>query len=219
MGYGVKVEVWGEYALFSRPELKTERVSYDVMTASAARGILESIIWHPGMRWKIDRIYVLNPIEFANVRTNEVGSKILASNVKNVMSGGNKELAIHTNQHIQQRASMVLKNVRYIIEAHFEMTKNANPSDSREKFYAMAMRRLRNGQCYSQPYFGVRQFPANFALYEKETIDTAYSMEEKDLGYMVYDLDYSDKENIVPLFTRVMMEAGVIDFANCEVIG
>ena len=111
MGIGVKVKVWGDYALFSRPELKVERYSYDVMTPSAARGILEAIYWHPGLRWKIDRIYVNKPIRFTSVRRNEVKSKALASKVFEVYNGAEKPLYISTKQDIVQRASVILTDV------------------------------------------------------------------------------------------------------------
>ncbi len=128
MQMSVKVEVWGDYACFTRPEMKVERVSYDVMTPSAARGLLEAIYWHPGMTWVIDKMYVLNPIEFTNIRRNEVKSKISARNVSSVMKGKTEPLFISTSDDIQQRAALVLKNVRYVIEAHFEMTQKAeNP--------------------------------------------------------------------------------------------
>ena len=130
MGYGVRVRVWGEYALFSRPEMKAERCSYDVITPSAARGILEAVYWHPGMRWKIDKIYVCRPIAFTNIRRNEVKSKVSGSNVLNVMNGGNKELYLSSKEEIVQRASLLLKDVEYVIEAHFEMTPKANATES-----------------------------------------------------------------------------------------
>ena len=130
----VKVEVWGDFACFSRPEMKVERISYDVITPSAARGLLEAIYWHPGMKWCIENIYVLSPIFVTNVRRNEVKSKILASNVKGVMTGGKNELYLSTSNDIQQRSSLVLKNVHYVIEAHFELTEKANESDNPGKF-------------------------------------------------------------------------------------
>ena len=139
MGMGVKVKVWGDYALFSRPELKVERYSYDVMTPSAARGILEAIYWHPGMRWIIDKIYVKNPIHFTSVRRNEVKSKVLASNVLSAYNGGKKPLYISSKEEIVQRASMILTNVEYVIEAHFEMTEKANETDNPGKFKDIAI--------------------------------------------------------------------------------
>lgn len=148
MAKGVKVRVWGDYALFSRPEMKVERCSYDVMTPSAARGILEAIYWHPGMRWVIDRIYVKQPIQFTSVRRNEVKSKILASNVLSVYNGKPKPLYISSKAEIVQRASMLLRNVEYVIEAHFEMTEKANKNDNPGKFKDIIMRRLKKGECF-----------------------------------------------------------------------
>lgn len=219
MGMGVKVRVWGDYALFSRPELKVERYSYDVMTPSAARGILEAIYWHPGLRWIIDKIYVKNPIQFTSVRRNEVKSKILASNVLSAYNGGKKPLYISSKEEIVQRASMILTNVEYVIEAHFEMTEKANETDNPGKFKDIMMRRLKRGQCYHTPYFGTREFPVRFCLCEEEEIHTAYEeQEEKDLGYMIWDMDYSDPENIQPMFFRAVLKRGVLDLRDCEVV-
>ena len=148
----IQVEVWGDYAAFNRPELKVERVSYDVMTPSAARGILDSIYWHPGLKWVIDLIYVCNPIRFTNIRRNEVKSKILSSNVRTVMMGGKKDLYLCTAQDIQPRAATLLRDVRYVIEAHFDMTEKAAPGDNPGKFQDIMKRRLERGQFYSQPY-------------------------------------------------------------------
>ncbi len=219
MGVGVKVSVWGDYALFSRPELKVERCSYDMMTPSAARGVLEAIYWHPGMKWVIDKIYVRNPIQFTSVRRNEVKSKILAGNVLQAYNGADKPLYISTKEDIVQRASLLLCNVFYVIEAHFEMTEKANASDNPGKFKDIIMRRLRRGECFHMPYFGCREFPANFALCEEEEIHTAYDVvPEKDLGLMLYDMDYSDPENIQPMFFRAVMRHGVVDLRDCEVL-
>lgn len=219
MGYGVRVRVWGEYALFSRPEMKAERCSYDVITPSAARGILEAVYWHPGMRWKIDKIYVCRPIAFTNIRRNEVKSKVSGSNVLNVMNGGNKELYLSLKEEIVQRASLLLKDVEYVIEAHFEMTPKANATDNPGKFKDITMRRLRRGECFQMPYFGTREFPANFELFEGDEVKTAYEDEaERDLGFMLYDMDYRENGVIEPMFFRAVMRRGVIDTADCEVI-
>lgn len=219
MGVGVKVRVWGNYALFSRPEMKVERCSYDVMTPSAARGILEAIYWHPGMRWVIDKIHVVNPIQFTSVRRNEVKSKILAGNVLQVYNGANKPLYISAKGDIVQRASLLLRDVEYVIEAHFEMTQKANETDNPGKFKDIIMRRLRRGECFHMPYFGCREFPANFCLCEEEDVRTAYEdVEEKDLGFMLFDMDYSDRNHIQPMFFRAVMKRGVLDLRDCEVI-
>lgn len=219
MGKGVKVRVWGNYALFSRPELKVERCSYDVMTPSAARGILEAVYWHPGMRWVIDKIHVVKPVQFTSVRRNEVKSKVLASSVLQNYNGADKPLYISTKADIVQRASLLLKDVEYVIEAHFEMTDRANETDNPGKFKDIIMRRLRRGECFHMPYFGCREFPANFCLCEEAEIRTAYDdVEEKDLGFMLYDMDYSDRNHIQPMFFRAVMRRGVLDLRDCEVI-
>ena len=219
MSIGIKVKVWGDYALFCRPEMKTERCSYDVMTPSAARGILDAIFWHPGLKWKIDQIYVNYLIQFTSIRRNEVKSKASASNALQVYNGSQKPLYISSKEDIVQRASLVLRDVEYVIAAHFEMTDQANASDNPGKFKDIMMRRLRRGECYHMPYFGCREFPANFALCEEEEIKTAFDdVPEKDFGLMLFDMDYSDKENISPMFFRAVMKRGVIDLQNCEVI-
>ena len=217
MGIGVKVKVWGEYALFSRPEMKVERCSYDVITPSAARGILEAIYWHPGMKWVIDKISVQKPVQFTSIRRNEVKSKISSNNVLPVYNGADKPLYISTKSDIVQRASLLLRDVSYVIEAHFEMTEKAVESDNPGKFKDIIMRRLKRGECYHTPYFGCREFPANFCLCEDDKIETAYSG-EKDLGFMLYDMDFSDLDNIQPMFFRALMKDGVINLRDCEVI-
>lgn len=218
MSHGVRVRIWGDYALFSRPEMKVERCSYDVMTPSAARGILEAVYWHPGMRWVIDRIYVRKPIRFSSIRRNEVKSKISASSVLNVINGKDKPLYISTKEEIVQRASVLLRDVEYVVEAHFEMTEQANASDNPGKFKDIIMRRLRRGECYHTPYLGCREFPARFELYERESVETEYSQIEKDLGYMLYDFDYSNPEDIQPMFFRAVLRQGVLDVRDCEVV-
>lgn len=218
MSHGVQVRVWGDLALFSRPEMKVERCSYDVMTPSAARGILEAIYWHPGMRWVIDRIYVRKPIQFTSIRRNEVKSKISSSNVLGVMNGGDKPLYISSKKDIVQRASILLREVDYVIEAHFDMTEKATESDNPGKFKDIIMRRLRRGECYHMPYFGCREFPANFELYEGGEVCTEYAGEVKDLGYMFYDFDYSKPGDIEPMFFRAVLRNGILDLRDCEVV-
>jgi CRISPR-associated protein Cas5d len=208
------MEVWGDYALFTRPEMKTEKVSYDVMTPSAARGIVEAIYYHPGLKWYIDRIYVLKPIRFTNIRRNEVKSKISAVSVQRAMNGG-KPLYLNTKDDIVQRASLVLRDVHYVIEARFEMTEDAAPGDNPGKFQDIVKRRLVKGQAFHTPYLGCREFPARFRLWEGGEVPTIE--ESRDLGYMLYDMDYSNPEDIQPMFFRAQMRSGVIDLTNCEV--
>lgn len=212
----VKMEVWGDYALFTRMEMKVERISYDVPTPSAARGMLDAVYYHPGLVWKIDRIYVMNPIRFTNLRRNEVDVKILASDLKTAALGGGKQLGIATSEHIQQRASMMLKDVHYVIEAHFDMTERATPSDNPGKFQDIMKRRLRRGQAFTQPYLGCRECTAHFRLWEGGEIPTI--QDTRDLGWMLYDLDYTNPRCITPMFFRPSMVNGVINVANCEVV-
>ena len=212
----VKMEVWGDWALFTRPEMKVERVSYDVPTPSAARGMLEAVYFHLGMVWRIDKIYVLNSIQFTNVRRNEVDAKILASDLRSAAQGSAKLLCIATSDSIQQRTAMMLRDVHYVIEAHFDMTDKANPSDNPGKFQDIIKRRLRRGQCFSQPYLGCRECTAHFGLWEGGKIKTI--QETRDLGWMLFDMDYSNPANITPMFFRAKMVGGVVDVANCEVV-
>ena len=213
----VMVEVWGDYALFTRPELKVERVSYDVMTPSAARGLLEAIYWHPGMRWVVDRIYVLSPIHFTNIRRNEVSATLSAAKARTAMSGGETELYINTQDCIQQCAAMVLQDVHYVIEAHFILTDKAGAEDNPGKFCDIMRRRLEKGQCYHQPYFGTREFPAHFRAWKGGVPATAYPDKDRELGLMLYDMDYSDPENIRPQFFRAELKRGVLDVGDREV--
>ena len=210
------MEVWGDRALFTRPEMKVERVSYDFPTPSAARGLLEAVYFHPGLVWRIDKIYVLNPIQFTNIRRNEVDAKILASDLRSAAQGGSKTLCIATSDSIQQRAALMLRDVHYVIEAHFDMTDKANSSDNPGKFQDIIKRRLRKGQCFSQPYLGCRECTAHFRLWEGGEIETI--QETRDLGWMLYDMDYTNPAIITPMFFRAKMVNGVVDVANCEVV-
>lgn len=207
----VSVEVWGQYACFTRPELKVERVSYDVMTPSAARGILDAILWHPGMRWIIDRIHVCAPIRFTNIRRNEVKDKINAGKILRAMTTGKGEIYLATPESIQQRAAMILRDVHYVIDAHFEMTDHASPSDNPRKFQEMMNRRLEKGQFYHQPYFGTREFPVNFKRCEKVPEYPEELKGEVDLSWMLLDMDYTDPKDIQPRFFRAVLMDGVLN--------
>ena len=206
----ISLEVWGDYACFTMQALKTERVSYEVMTPSAARGLLESVYWHPGLRWVIDRIRVCAPIRFANLRRNEVKSTASARLARTVMERGKGELYIAASQDIQQRAALLLRDVRYVIDAHFCITAQASSSDNEGKFQDIIKRRIRRGQFYSQPYLGCREFPAHFKMCEAPPPCPEELNGVRDLGYMLWDLDYSDPGNIVPLFFRAALRDGVL---------
>ena len=205
----IRLEVWGDYACFSRPEMKVERVSYDVMTPSAARGLLEAIYWHPGMKYVIDKIRVCAPIRFTNVRRNEVKDVVQKQDIKRLMEKGG-EAYIATSESIQQRASMILRDVRYVIEAHFVMTDKANPGDNEGKFQDILTRRIERGRFFHQPCFGNREFPAFFRRCESIPLCPDELKGTKDLGWMLLDLDYSDAENIRPKFFRAELHDGVM---------
>ena len=208
------VEVWGDYGCFTRLELKTERMSYDIITPSAARGLVEAIYWHPGLRYHIDRIYLLNPIKFTNIRRNEVKSTLLSSAALSAAKGGTPPV-LYTTQDIQQRAALVLQDVRYVIECHFTMTDKAAASDNPGKFQDILRRRLRKGQCYHQPCFGCREFPANFREWPGGDIPALKVTQ--DLGFMLHSLDYSDSANIRSQFFRAKLVDGVMECRDVEV--
>ena len=212
----IRIEVWGKYALFSRPELKVERVSYDVLTPSAARGIVDAIYYHPGLQWHINKIYVLSPIKFTNIRRNEVKGKLPAQDVRSAIMGSKSDLYIATSQQIVQRAAMVLQDVHYVIEAEFEMTGKATPNDNPGKIQDIITRRVAMWQCVHTPYFGCREFPVNFRPWVGSFVPTI--PETRDLGFMLYDFDYSDPANITPLYFRAKLKNGVLDTANVEVL-
>ena len=213
MGFGIRLKVWGDYACFTRPEMKVERVSYDVMTPSAARGILDAIYWKPAIRWVIDRIHVINPIQFDNIRRNEVEGKISANKVKSALKGTDIFLFQDSNAERQQRASYVLRDVCYCIDAHFDLTDNTGSDDSVEKHYNIALRRMRKGQYYHQPYFGCREFPVRFELVEDSLPESWYSGKNQDFGFMLYDIEFEDEMKAV--FFRAEMQDGVIDIGKC----
>ena len=212
MAYGVKLHVWGEYACFTRPEMKVERVSYDVMTPSAARGILEAIHWKPAIRWVIDRIHVLKPIRFETLRRNELGHKIPAGKVGTAMKGGTTEglwTVIEDNR--QQRATTLLRGVGYVIEAHFVLTDAADSDDTEAKHLAMFSRRVARGQCFHRPYLGTREFAADFAAVESPLPPSALPADQlnRDLGWMLHDIDFANDRT--PKFFRARLRGGIID--------
>lgn len=213
MGYGVKLLVWGERACFTRPEMKVERVSYDVITPSAARGILDAIHWKPAIRWHVDRIHVLKPIRFESIRRNEVGGKVSPASVTKAMKAGSTAgLANYVDEDRQQRAATILRDVAYVIEAHFELTPKAGADDSIGKHLDIFNRRARKGQCFQMPCMGVRGFPANFQLLEDAAAfpDKHESLlPERDLGWMLHDIDFD--RNMTPRFFRAQMSGGVIE--------
>ena len=213
MGYGIKVLVEGKRACFTRPEMKAERVSYDVITPSAARGIIEAVYWKPAIQWHIDRIEVLNEIRFDTFRRNELEGKLSYRDARAACER-DEDLHVLASRSRQQRATLYLKDVAYVIDAHFTMTSQAGEDDTPEKHYNIALRRLRKGQHFTKPVLGCREFPAAVRLIEggDAVLRSHYAdVEEKDLGFMLYDLDFTDPASPEPRFFRAIMRHGVID--------
>ncbi len=214
MSYGIKLHIWGDYACFTRPEMKVERVSYDVITPSAARGILEAIHWKPAIRWQIDRIHVLKPIRFESIRRNEVSSKVGLGNAKKAMNAkSTQELFIVSDEDRQQRAATVLRDVAYVIEAHFELTSQAGAEDNEGKHLDQFKRRASKGQCFHQPCMGTREFVAHFALLDEGNTWPMCNLSEtdknRDLGWMLHDIDFTAGNT--PRFFRAELKDGTID--------
>ncbi len=220
MAYGIRLKVWGDHACFTRPEMKVERVSYEVMTPSAARGILEAIHWKPPIRWVIDAIHVLETPRFQSIRRNEVGSKVPAGKIKSAMKRGDLEgLQLLVDEDRRQRASTVLVSPSYVIAAHFEMTAKADAEDSEGKHLDIFNRRARRGQCFHQPCLGTREFAASFELVEPDdptpepdvenrTKDLGFG-EPRDLGFVLWDIDHQAKGK-PSIFFRAELKDGVI---------
>ncbi len=195
MSYGVSLHVWGEYACFTRPELKAERVSYEVMTPAAARGILSAVYWKPEFRWVIDRIRVLKPIRTMQVRRNEVGDKAVKppGAVLQGLKTGVTPFFIEARR--QQRAATILKDVGYVIEAHVEVVHEADGINDVAKHLEVFKRRARKGQCFYQPCLGVREFPAMFELVEDASglSDELFGRDRnRSLGLIFHDMVYQD---------------------------
>ena len=209
MSFGIQLKVSGERACFTRPEMKVERVSYDVMTPSAARGILEAIHWKPAIAWVIDAIHVLKPIRFHTLRRNEVGHKAPAGKIRTAMNRGNLVgLQILVDEDRQQRAATILTDVAYVIEAHFLLTSKAGVDDNAGKHLDTFNRRAARGQCFHQPCLGAREFDARFELVADAPLPEAIG-EDRDLGFMLYDIDHRAPGR-PSLFFRARLEQGVL---------
>lgn len=235
------LEVWGDYACFTRPEMKVERVSYDVMTPSAARAIFEAILWKPAIRWNVTKIEVLNPIKWISVRRNEVGKKISGPTAKQMAGVLGELMGIFIEDERQQRAGLFLRDVRYRIHGYFDFIppekRKANRSVSPEywadeqeqteimrmdeteaKYAAMFERRAKKGQCFHRPYLGCREFACDFRLVDPKAEPAEPIDETRDLGFMLYDMDFDrDVNDPAPLFFRAKIEKGVINTDRREV--
>jgi CRISPR-associated protein Cas5d len=218
MSYGIKLHCWGDFALFTRPEMKVERVSYDVITPSAARGIVEAIYWKPEIRWVIDRLQVLKPIRFTSQRRNEVGAKIPEGSARKAMKAGVGNIGLYVEVERQQRAALLLRDVGYVIEAHIDVIGGEN---NIAKHLDQFNRRARTGQCFTRPYLGTRECVANFSLLENDTMppdELPADQRNRDLGWMLHDIDF--KNGRQPRFFHAKLQDGNIavpSFLSAEV--
>jgi len=227
------LEVWADYACFTRPEMKVERVSYDVITPSAARAIFEAILWKPAIKWHVAKIEVLNPIKWISVRRNEVGKKFVGPTSEMMDGGSKKPLGMFIEDERQQRAGLFLQNVKYRLHAWFEFippgerkqnrsaapefwadaveaTELARADEKPAKYAAMFERRATKGQCFHRPYMGCREFACHFRLVGAEEEPTAPIAETRDLGWVLYDMNFENPNDPVPMFFKAKLEKGTI---------
>lgn len=235
----------GDFACFTRPEMKVERVSYDVITPSAARAVFEAILWKPAIRWHVTKIEVLKPIRWISLRRNEVGAVVSVNNVKSAINKGTGDLAMYIEDERQQRAGLFLRDVAYRIHAGFELCdaslhrsnfphlvkhpindadeqRAANEANTLPKFMSMFERRARKGQCVNQPYLGCREFACDFRLLDGFNEEPPPIAESRDLGWMLHDLDFDDPADPKPRFFRAELKGGVVlvpDWNDPEVRG
>jgi CRISPR-associated protein Cas5d len=234
------LEVWGDYACFTRPEMKVERVSYDVITPSAARAIYEAILWKPAIRWNIEKIEILNPIKWISVRRNEVGKKFSGPTVDMMNGGFGKPLGFFIEEERQQRAGLFLRDVKYRIYANFDfippeerkLNRSTTPefwaetteerefyrADEKEaKYAAMFDRRAKKGQCFHRPYLGCREFACNFRLINFGADSEKPIDETRELGWMLYDMNFENPAEPMPMFFKAKIENGAVNTDRKEV--
>ncbi len=208
------LEVTGDWACFTRPEMKVERVSYDLITPSAARAVFEAIFWKPAINWVVRRIEVLNPIRWTNLRRNEVASVISTRNVQQAMKSGHGDLALYVDEDRQQRAALLLRDVAYRLHADLTVLEDRHDPESPAKFFAMFQRRAHAGQCVNQPYLGCREFAARWRLIENLDAERPCIEETRDLGWMLHDMDFQNPADPQPLFFRAQMTHGAVDIPD-----
>mgnify|MGYP001065770157 CR=1 FL=1 len=206
---GFCIEVSGDFACFTRPEMKVERVSYDVITPSSARSIFEAILWKPAIAWNIHKIEILKPVRWINLRRNEVGAVLSVSNAKKAMQSG-ADMALFIEDQRQQRAGLFLRDVAYRLHGSFNLTAKASAGDNSAKFSEMFIRRAKKGQCFNQPYLGCREFSCDFRLVDSDETLVPPIDESRELGWMLYDMDYSQPSAPAPLFFNPVLDRGVI---------
>ena len=209
------LEVSGPFACFTRPEMKVERVSYDVMTPSSARSIFEAILWKPAIRWRVHRIEVLKPIRWINLRRNEVSAVVSTRNVQQAMAAGSGTLGLYIEDERQQRAGYFLRDVAYRIHADLSLAPGRQ-SEPLAKYTEMFIRRARKGQCVNQPYLGCREFSAAFQLVAPDTSTSAPIAESRALGWMLHDLDFTHPSDPEPRFFNATLVNGVVEVPPFE---
>ena len=227
------LEVWGDYACYTRPEMKVERVSYDVITPSAARAVFDAILWKPAIRWHVVRIEVLNPIKWISVRRNEVGKTAGSPSQAQLAGQSGEPTGIYAEEHRQQRAGLFLRDVRYRLYARFEFIPpekrlpstgdspfwaddgerelGGRSDETEAKYAAMFERRARKGQCFHRPYLGCREFACDFRLIDDPVPPTEKINPDDDLGWMLYDIDHGDPANPKPEFFRARLENNAVN--------
>ncbi len=204
------LELSGDFACFTRPEMKVERVSYDVMTPSAARACFEAILWKPAIRWHVRKIEVLRPVRWINLRRNEVASVVSTRNVEIAMKSGKGDLGLYIEEDRQQRAGLFLRNVAYRVHADLEFIAARDPQGNAAKYQEMFERRAAKGQCINQPYLGCREFAAAFRLIDNPAAENSAIDETCDLGFMLHDLDFTKRDDPQPRFFRAKLDKGVM---------
>ncbi len=211
------LEVTGDFACFTRPEMKVERVSYDVITPSAARAVFESILWKPAIRWQVQKIEVLKPVRWMNLRRNEVASVVSTRNVQTAMKNGTGQLGIYIEEDRQQRAGLFLRDVQYRLHAEMQVLPGAGDNNPPAKFHEMFIRRAEKGQCVNQPYLGCREFACHFRLVQNPEQEAAPIAQDMELGWMLYDMDFADPASPQPQFFKARLQQGVLDLSGIEV--
>ena len=209
------LEISGPFACFTRPEMKVERVSYEVMTPSSARSVFEAIFWKPAIRWRVHRIEVLRPIRWMNLRRNEVSAVVSTRNVQQAMTAGTGSLGLNIEDERQQRAALLLRDVAYRIHAQMDAVTDearGNPG----KYIDMFTRRAIKGQCVNQPYLGCREFAADFRLVDSAHHTTPAIVDNRELGWMLHDLDFTHPTDPQPRFFNAKLQAGVVEIPPLE---
>ena len=205
------LEVRGDWACFTRPEMKVERVSYEVITPSAARAVFDAIFWKPAIRWRVQRIEVLNPVRWTNLRRNEVASVALTSVAQRAMKDGRGQVALYADEDRQQRAALLLRDVAYRLHAELVVHGDRGDPEPPAKFFEMFERRARKGQCVNQPYLGCREFAARWRLVDNPNGEPAPIADSRDLGWMLHDMDFTNEADPQPVFFHARLERGVVE--------